>query len=113
MSDSPLLQQKNTTKRGRIDVCGSFSTANTGTPTTPKGDGVAARTGVGTFTITLPAQYGDLECVLTHISGGASTIDATYSSGVITITTYTSGSAADTNTLRVNWFATFSSRVNL
>lgn len=113
MSDSPLLQPSNTTKRGRIDVCGSFTTANTSAPTTPKGDGVVARSDVGVFTVTLPGLYGDLECITPHISGGASTVQATYSAGVITITTYTSGSAADTNALRVNWRATFSSRVNL
>ncbi len=113
MSDSALLHQYQTTKRGRIELCGSFTTANTSAPTTPKGDGVAARTGTGTFTVTLPFKPGDLECITPHISGGASTIQATYSAGVITITTYTSGSAADTSALRVNWRATFSTRVNL
>lgn len=113
MSDSALLQQKMTTKRGRIDLCGSFTTASTSAPTTPVGDGVAARTGVGTFTVTLPFIPGTLESIIPHISGGSSTIQATYSAGVITITTYTSGSAADTTALRVNWRATFSSKVDL
>jgi hypothetical protein len=113
MSDSSLLHPLNTSKRGRIEMCGSFTTANTSAPTTPAGDGVAARTGTGTFTVTLPNKPGTLESITPHISGGASTIDATYSAGVITITTYTSGSAADTNALRVNWRATFSTRVNL
>lgn len=113
MSDSALLQQQMTTKRGRIDLCGSFTTANTAAPTTPVGDGATARTDVGTFTVTLPFKPGTLECITPHISGGASTIQATYSAGVITITTYTAGSAADTNALRVNWRATFSSRLAL
>ena len=113
MSDSALLQQQMTTRRGRVELCGSFTTAQASAPTTPVGDGVVARTGTGTFTVTLPFIPGTLESITPHISGGASTIQATYSAGVITITTYTSGSAADTNALRVNWRATFSSRVAL
>lgn len=113
MSDSALLHLKKTHKPGRVDLCGSFTTANTSAPTTPVGDGVAARTGVGAFTVTLPFIPGSLVSIIPHISGGASTIQATYSAGVITITTYTSGSAADTNALRVNWMATFSSKIDL
>jgi hypothetical protein len=113
MSDGVITTPKNTTKRGRIDVCGSFTTANTSAPTSAKGDGVKARTDTGTFTVTLPAKYGDAECLLVTISGGASTAQMTYSAGVLTIITYTSGSAADTNALRVNFFATFSTRVDL
>jgi hypothetical protein len=113
MSDGAFVVQKNTSKRGRIDVCGSFTTANTSAPTTPKGDGTKARTDVGTFTVTLPQKYGEAECLLVTISGGASTAQMTYSAGVLTITTYTSGSAADTNALRVNYFATFNKSVVL
>lgn len=115
MSDSALLQPLKTTKRGRIELCGSFTTANTSAPTTPKGDGVVARSGTGTHTVTLPFKPGDAECLTVNLGGGSATnrIDITYSAGVLTITTYTSGSAADTNALRVNWRATFSTRVNL
>lgn len=113
MSDSSIISPLNTSKRGRIEMCGQFTTANTSAPTSAVGDGVAARTGVGTFTITLPGKPGTLECMTPHISGGASTIQAVYSAGVITITTYTSGSAADTNALVVNWRATFHTRVAL
>lgn|SRR5512138_171026 len=108
-----IFQSILTTLRGRKILGGSFTTANTSAPTSKVGDGAVARTGVGTFTVTLPKKYGTLESITPHISGGASTIQAVYSAttGVITITTYTSGSAADTNALRVNWTAIFSDRL--
>jgi hypothetical protein len=113
MNEGPSSQLL-TTKRSRKLLAGAFTTAGTGVPTAIGGsDGVAARTGVGAFTVTLPKKYG---CV--SVYAGVSDQDAgddkylsrfsvSNSTGVtvITIVVWDQSGAAATETTGhvVNW----------
>lgn len=109
MSGEGIFQSIMTTLRGRVILGGSFTTANTSAPTSPKGDGTVARTGTGVFTVTLPKKYKTCESLIPIIDNAANsgvTVSAAYSSttGVITVTVIVSAAAADTTGRTVNWF---------
>jgi hypothetical protein len=116
MSGEGIFYQLVTTIRGRKHSAGSFVTAGVGAVTTPKGDGVPARTGVGVLTVTLPKKFGTCESLVAWLSLAAPAVATvcigSYSptTGVITFTTQTGGAAADTTGATLNWQAVFSDR---
>lgn len=116
MSGESIFHQLLTTKRKRITLGGSFVTANTSAPTSQVGDGVAARTGTGTFTVTLPKKYGSKIAVVATLDNAADDdkiqCRGSYnaSTGVITciVRDISGAAAADSTGLSINWIGIFS-----
>jgi|SRR3990172_6005047 len=108
-----------TTLRGRKILGGSFVTATASVPTSQKGDGVAAYSATGVYTVTLPKKYGVCESLVCTISNEADgdliVVRSSYapSTGVLTIGVRDISGAAYANStgLIVNWVAIFSDRV--
>jgi hypothetical protein len=73
MSGEGIFCEIKSTKRGRKVIAGSFVTANTSVPTSQLGDakGVATRTGVGTFAVTLPKKYAECEALVASCDNGS------------------------------------------
>jgi hypothetical protein len=111
MAANGIFSQLFTTKRSRKLLGGRFTTANTSAPTSAAGDGTPARTGVGTFTVTLARKYSEKESLVVFVDNAADgdvipvrgSYDAT--TGVITLITrdISGAAAADTTGLVVNW----------
>jgi hypothetical protein len=116
MSANGVFTNLFTSKRNRKLLGGRFTTANTAAPTTPIGDGVAARTGTGVFTVTLGKKYSLSEGVTFSITGAAQSVSGVYdpATGVITFTVsnVSGAAAADTTGLIVSWHGIFSDRVS-
>ena len=109
-------QDLKTSKRSRKILTGSFVTAGTSSVTTPIGDGVPARTGVGVFTVTLPKKWGIVDACMATITLAAAAASTIWSSvydpttGIVTIKSQTGGSAADTTGATIQWIAVLSDR---
>ncbi len=105
--------------RRRTLLGGSCLCNNTSAASALKGDGVMERSTVGTYTVTLPHKYPDVDSMWAHLNGGTAdqiAADITHSNtGSTTVLTITvkdiSGAAlADVNAVRLNWGAIASGR---
>ena len=107
-------------RRGRILVLGRFTTAGTGVPTSQTGDckGIATRTGVGVFAVTLPKKFSECEALVVGVSNEATDdkipcrYNYTPATGVIDVTVMDASAVAATETtgMIVNIIAGFNSR---
>lgn len=86
----------------RVMIQGSFAPAGTGAVTAVKGKGFSvARTGVGTFVVTLANSYADLESADAHLqlaapNGNSANVGAVnLAARTITLVTVASGAVAD------------------
>jgi hypothetical protein len=117
LKGTTMQQPKFSLARKRLDVEGSCQLNNTSAVSLPQGDGTMARTGVGTFTVTFDRDLGTLVSITGHLNAGTGdqqigsmTSAVTGGVTVLTITTIdiSGGAAADLNSVRLNWRATFS-----
>lgn len=102
-----------TTMNERLVMGGHFTTADTGAPTSPGGDGLPYRTGVGTFRVVVPRGITGFDSLVAHACtpGGstdqiANRIVFDASGGHITIEVWdiSGGAVAETTGVRVDWF---------
>jgi hypothetical protein len=118
MAANGIYQTILTTLRGRKILGGSFVTATTSTPTSQRGDGVAAHSATGIWTVTLARKYSVCESVVATLDNTASgdniVVEATYAAatGVITFgcQDISTTQLADSTGLRLNWMAIMSDR---
>ena len=66
-----MLTELKTKLRGRCVLTGCFTTATTSAPTAQQGDGVAAYSATGVYTVTMPNTGGPVESVFAQIDNGA------------------------------------------
>lgn len=117
MSEPILTHGMLTSKRGRIEVYGSFTTNGTGAPTDPTGDGVVTRSAQGIYDVTLPVVYGKVDAIFALISEGDNphniSIKCSFSGRVLKVHSFFGGTEADSTGNRIAWVVRFDTRADL